>query len=232
MIGMVKLTYPGMGADNLLEATIVTADGKVLLTNPCQNSDLFFAIRGGGGGTYGVVLEAVVKTHPSPKVTLHSFQVAALGPHISKEYWDFIGFIHAEMPRLKAGGMQGYYFIVGPPQAPVLAFMWSFFLFDKPNGTVGRLMAPIEERLKQQPSLFQYQSTQIHSESYFDIWRSRYLPEEVANGGSTYGSRLLSPRSLSNPNETARVFASIGPSADPSKPSVSKHNRLLRISDD
>jgi hypothetical protein len=49
-------TSCGMGADNLLEATIVTPNGRFLLANPCVNSDLFPAIRGGGGGgTFGVV---------------------------------------------------------------------------------------------------------------------------------------------------------------------------------
>ncbi|KAF1938707.1 FAD-binding domain-containing protein [Clathrospora elynae] len=50
--GPLSTTYD-MGAENLLEATIVTLDDRTLLANPCQNSDFFFAIRGGGGGTFG-----------------------------------------------------------------------------------------------------------------------------------------------------------------------------------
>ncbi len=37
----------GTGAGGILEAEVVTADGKVLTANRCQNQDLFWAIRGG-----------------------------------------------------------------------------------------------------------------------------------------------------------------------------------------
>lgn len=144
--GRLSRTY-GMGADNLLEATIVTPDGTVYLTNPCKNTDLFFAIRGGGGGTYGVVTEVVLRAYPTPKTTSHTFQLSSLSPNTSTDFWDLKGFLHAEMPRLKEGGMQGYYFIPGLPIVPTLSFLWTFQLFDKPNGTVEDLMKPIVDYL-------------------------------------------------------------------------------------
>ena len=51
--------------DNVLEITIVTADGNHVVANPYRNEDLFWALRGGGGGTWGVVTSATYKTHPS-----------------------------------------------------------------------------------------------------------------------------------------------------------------------
>ncbi|KAH8159197.1 hypothetical protein CIB48_g9046 [Xylaria polymorpha] len=43
-------TY-GNGADNTIEATIITPDGNLLTADACQNTDIFWAIRGGRGGT-------------------------------------------------------------------------------------------------------------------------------------------------------------------------------------
>jgi FAD/FMN-containing dehydrogenase len=57
----------GTAAANLLEAEIVTADGKVLTANACTNADLFWALKGGGGGTFGVVTRVTVRTHDLPK---------------------------------------------------------------------------------------------------------------------------------------------------------------------
>lgn len=216
--GYLSATY-GMGADNLLEATIVTPSGQVLLANPCKNSDIFFAIRGGGGGTYGVVTEVVVKAYPTPRTTRHVFQLSTLSPNITTEYWDLMGFIHAEMPRLKKGGLQGYYYMVGPPDYPVYALLWAFMAFDKPNGTVEALMAPIEARLKAQANLFQYQSSVQTGDTFMDIYGAS-TNEQVASGGSAYGSWLLSPKSLSNATVTAKVFREIGPGPDPTKPNV------------
>ncbi|KAF1962711.1 FAD binding domain-containing protein [Byssothecium circinans] len=214
--GLLSSTY-GMGADNLLEATIVTPSGDILLTNPCKNSDLFFAIRGGGGSTYGVVTEIVVKAYPSPRVTRSVFHFAATSPNVTNQYWDLVAFIHAEMPRLKVGGMQGYYYMVGPPTYPTLAMIWTFFLYDKPNGTVESLLSPIEERLKSESDLFQYQSEITTSETFIDAINV-FSNEPVASGGSAYASWFLSPRSLANPNITADVFKKIGPTSDAAHP--------------
>ena len=45
----------GMAAAGLLEAEIVTADGAVRIANACTNPDLFWGLKGGGGGSLGVV---------------------------------------------------------------------------------------------------------------------------------------------------------------------------------
>ncbi|KAL1914228.1 uncharacterized protein VTP21DRAFT_9651 [Calcarisporiella thermophila] len=56
----------GLSADNILQYTVVTADGQLRIANACQNKDLFWALRGGGGGTFGVVISATHKTHKAP----------------------------------------------------------------------------------------------------------------------------------------------------------------------
>lgn len=219
--GPLSRTY-GMGADNLLEATIVTPDGTSRLANPCNNADLFFAIRGGGGGTFGVVTEIVVRTYPTPRTTSHTFQLTSRQSNASTEFWDLIAFLHTEMPRLKKGGMQGYYFIVGPPVVPTLSFLWTFQLFDQPNGTVEELMEPIATYLNQRVQLFAWQSNLTYADTYFESYISGGINNElVANGGSAYGSRLLTPESLADAQLTAKVFADIGPTTDASKPNVS-----------
>jgi len=57
----------GTAASGLLEAEIVTADGRILIANPCQNSDLFWALKGGGGGGWGVVTRLTLRTHDLPR---------------------------------------------------------------------------------------------------------------------------------------------------------------------
>ncbi|KAI0969559.1 FAD binding domain-containing protein [Xylaria arbuscula] len=60
-------TY-GMGADQVLSLDVVTADGRFVTADVNQNTDLFFALRGGGGSTYGIVTSAIVKAHPATSV--------------------------------------------------------------------------------------------------------------------------------------------------------------------
>lgn len=63
--GSYSKTY-GTAAASLLEAEIVTADGAVRIANACTNPDLFWALKGGGGGTFGVVTRVTLRTHALP----------------------------------------------------------------------------------------------------------------------------------------------------------------------
>jgi FAD/FMN-containing dehydrogenase len=56
----------GMAAAGLLEAEIVTADGEVRTANACTNPDLFWAIKGGGGGSLGVLTKLTLRTRDLP----------------------------------------------------------------------------------------------------------------------------------------------------------------------
>src|SRR5499427_5809633 len=57
----------GTAAASLLEAEVVTADGQIRIANACTNPDLFWALKGGGGGTFGVVSRLTVRLHDLPE---------------------------------------------------------------------------------------------------------------------------------------------------------------------
>lgn len=57
----------GLASAGLLEAEIVTADGEVRIANACTNPDLFWALKGGGGGTFGVVTKVTLRTRELPE---------------------------------------------------------------------------------------------------------------------------------------------------------------------
>lgn len=54
----------GMGADNVLSFDAITADGKYVTANAKENSDLFWALKGGGPSSFAVVTSITVKTFP------------------------------------------------------------------------------------------------------------------------------------------------------------------------
>jgi FAD/FMN-containing dehydrogenase len=57
----------GTAAAGLLEAEIVTADGTFRVANACTNPDLFWALKGGGGGNFGVITQLTLRTHELPE---------------------------------------------------------------------------------------------------------------------------------------------------------------------
>lgn len=57
----------GMAAAGLIEAEVVTADGTVRIANACTNPDLFWALKGGGGGSFGIVTRLTLRTRELPE---------------------------------------------------------------------------------------------------------------------------------------------------------------------
>jgi FAD/FMN-containing dehydrogenase len=57
----------GTAAAGLLEAEVVTADGSIRVVNAYKDPDLFWALKGGGGGSFGVVTRVTLRTHALPE---------------------------------------------------------------------------------------------------------------------------------------------------------------------
>ena len=79
-----------------LEIKVVVPAGQYLTANDCQNSDLFFALRGGGGGTFGVVMEATMRALPQVAFPTYVSQSNLHGK--PSDTWP--GFLLGSMPQI------------------------------------------------------------------------------------------------------------------------------------
>jgi FAD/FMN-containing dehydrogenase len=75
----------GLGADQVLEINLITPKGEIITANKCQNTDYFWAMRGGRGSTYGVVVAYVLKGIPTVRTARYSGSVSG---------WDEITHLH------------------------------------------------------------------------------------------------------------------------------------------
>ncbi len=72
-VGFASRKY-GLTCDNLVEATVVLANGSAVVANARAHPDLYWALRGGGGGNFGIVTRLVFRTHPIGQVATYALE--------------------------------------------------------------------------------------------------------------------------------------------------------------
>lgn len=103
----------GMAADNVLEFTVVLlTTGEVVKANACTNPDLFWALRGGGGGTFGIVTSVTLRTFPSVRnVVVGRLEINTIDPAADVTPWkNANAFFHSQLGKVSDAGIAGYYF--------------------------------------------------------------------------------------------------------------------------
>ncbi|HZE50570.1 MAG TPA: FAD-binding oxidoreductase [Jatrophihabitantaceae bacterium] len=75
-IGLLARKY-GLTCDRLVSAQVITADGMLRTASATSEPDLYWALRGGGGGNLGVVTSFTFSTAPAPALTVFSLQFPA-----------------------------------------------------------------------------------------------------------------------------------------------------------
>lgn len=61
-------------------------NGAFVTANRCQNQDIFFALRGGGGGTFGVIMEITSLAHAEKPIELALATFRSLNRDTAKEF--------------------------------------------------------------------------------------------------------------------------------------------------
>jgi hypothetical protein len=87
----------------------VTADGALQVANAVSNPDLFWALRGGGGSTFGVVVEATVKAYPNERISSAEFVISSDTKN-STGLWDAYTYFMTQMPEMVKNGVSGYFY--------------------------------------------------------------------------------------------------------------------------
>jgi len=97
----------GLGVDNALQFTIVKADGDHVIANAHSNPDLFWALRGGGAGSWGVVTSVTYRTYDLVPLTMSGINVTFSDPQVAQTVITEFLRLH---PKLSDAGWGGYSF--------------------------------------------------------------------------------------------------------------------------
>ncbi|KAL9573302.1 hypothetical protein ACKAV7_002987 [Fusarium commune] len=185
----------GMGADQVLSIEVVTADGRFVTVNEHQNTDLFWALCGGGGSTFGVVTSYTVKVFPKIKAATMSFSFTASNTVSYGTFWRAVRAYWKLVPTFNAAGNYEYW-AVTHGDGDLLAF--SFFPWFTPNHTLAELktlVAPLFQTWKDLG--IEFNVTESDHDSYYGAWAAGF-PCEVVGDVAKFSKTLDALKSLSD----------------------------------
>lgn len=209
----------GMGADQVLEMEVVTADGVLRVVSEESEPDLFWAMRGastpnnqrsvgtdisqGGASNFAVITSVTMKAYGILPYT--EFQYSYNTTAKSDTFWSMVAYFHSEIPRLVESGFMGYFYVT-PLQAASQDSSVQGRLYGEwiaPELTLDQvqtLLAPIEDHMK--ASGWEDPVSIIGQGKEHDDFMKKYAKDsspEAAGLPIRLGSRLLDKKALSKP---------------------------------
>lgn len=190
-------TIFGLGADQTLEFEVVTASGNVINASRTENSDVYWALSGGGGGTYAVVMSVTVRAHPDTTVGGAALQMSAAYT-TADNFYEAISQFHAMLPNMTdSGAMVVYYFsneifVINPITA-----------YNQTSAQVQAMLSPFIAVLNNLSIPFEVGYSEYAS--YLDHYNEYMGPLPYGNVGVEeyqFGSRLI-PRWVIEENNDA-----------------------------
>ncbi|KAH8682945.1 hypothetical protein BGZ60DRAFT_368557 [Tricladium varicosporioides] len=183
-------TMFGLAADQTLSFEVVTACGKLVNASRTENADLYWALSGGGGGNYGIVVSMTVKTYPDAMVSGAGLQFAAAYTTADK-FYEAIDKFHTLLPAMVDNGTMvvsyftDTFFIINPMTA-----------YNKTKADVQAILAPFVSVLNSLSIPFSVSYTEFAT--YYQHYETYMGPLPYGNIGAEeyqFGSRLV-PRSV------------------------------------
>ena len=192
----------GMAADQVLEWRVILAGSAVTVTaSPTQNQDLYWALSGGGAGTYGVVWSVTVRTFPDFPVGGATLSFG-IGNHTRDDFWKAVDAWHAIIPACNDAGGYGVAlynatsFQIRPFIAPRISSNSTHNLFAPLLATLDTLGIP-------------YNYTSLDFPSFVDAYQGAF-PQPWRVGTLQWTSRLIPREMLSQrPNRTSTALRQI-----------------------
>ncbi|KAI0201540.1 FAD binding domain-containing protein [Astrocystis sublimbata] len=196
----------GMGSDQVLSMEVVTADGKFLTASETSNPDLFWALRGGGGSTFGVVTSMVVKAHPKIRVTTLTFTLSTGKDVLVDQFWQAVRAYFEDFVKYTDAGMYSYFSL----NALSGDYVWTMQPWFGPNLTKSQfedITAPFWKSISDigidlKPVYTEY-------DDFYEAWDENFPLEAWGSNLQRPGSRLFPKENWEDPSKISETFEAI-----------------------
>ena len=171
-----------------------------------KNTDLFWALRGGGGGTFGVVTGMTVKVHPKMKFAGVTWSINA-APEDADLFWSAVEAYWRGFPEWAAEGVYGYSSIFA---IPGVGFSWTMNPWMVPGWTLAQFKEMSEPLFAKWTELgFDFTPEYFEHDNFYDTWSTHFPTEAVGNFNLHTASRLFPASNWESEAKMNETFAAI-----------------------
>ncbi|CAG8114190.1 unnamed protein product [Penicillium salamii] len=182
----------GLAADQVLALEVVLSNGRFVTVTKTNHPDLFWALRGGGGGTFGIVTSIISRVYPKIGTTVSTFNFST-GKNVSTEtFWAGVRSYLSHFPAHADAGTYAYFWVMSTGEDAYTFLMNPFFAVNHTLSEFNTLVKPWYKELHSLGIKIQPNST--YYDNFYDAWNSGFPLETVASSTMMTGSRLF-PRS-------------------------------------
>ncbi|ROW06836.1 hypothetical protein VMCG_04033 [Cytospora schulzeri] len=197
----------GLAADQALSFEVVTSNGRFVTANESQNTDLFWALRGGGGGTFGVVTSVTVKAYPRMPVSFITFTISNSANVTTEAFWSAVQAYWDGFITWTEADTYSYFWF-----SPLGSGSYSFYMeaWWAPNKTAAELEA-LTAPLFAKWSALGVPLTPVYQEydNFYDAWEAAFPLEPWGFNTAREASRLFPRANWANDTIRAESFASV-----------------------
>ena len=181
---------------------MVSSNGTRYTANAWQNPDLFFALRGGGGGTYGVVTSVTYQTHPNLPLIAAVLAVSTDSPTPSAPLRSLFSTLVAMHPNLSDAGWGGSAALTAGAGTGDLVLSAMYVLVNGTSATANASIGPLFEQARalagasrRGESLTVQEAFTTPVDSFF-TWYNTFFPDIADSGTSGALGSWLIPRDV------------------------------------
>ncbi|CAK7226599.1 hypothetical protein SBRCBS47491_006286 [Sporothrix bragantina] len=187
----------GMAADQVLSMEVVLPNGQFVTASTTSNPDLFWALRGGGGSTFGVVTSVTVKAYPKMQVSVATFNFMSGGNITADLFWQGISAYMSYLPTFTDAGTYSYFDIIQIAPGTYYFAMAPFFAPKLSQAQLQALVAPLMADLAAL-GIPVNALTYNNYNNFYDAWNNNFPLEAVGVTTLKTASRLF-PRANFEP---------------------------------
>ncbi len=187
----------GLGVDNVQQIKAVLPDGRYITASRCQNQDIFFALRGGGGGTFGVVTEMSYSVHPKKPMQFARVSIAGITEDVISE---LLSIVIANGDKWASEGWGGYILPAGVGEVSTISLGTTMLDISEARAS----MQPLINLANRPADSGTLGNVSVHTADYHNILQAIMAREEnliFPSSAWAFSSRLIPKESFKSDNQ-------------------------------